>query len=300
MVIANGFVTPTKGEAYSEVCKMSKGKDIRIIPFPTVDTMTYWISDLGEVYGCQQYKTMFLTKQLNVRRRYKKGSHIVVTYGHRRTTELYMHDIMYSTYVLGFFQNNLPILFKDNNRHNYLLNNLYLDDSREIELQNIYLKNMKDMQHIYINDFTKIVNIIAQSFQYEFSEDLCKDFVSEAFHSLCSTSLEHIKNFSACWIKKCHLLAIDFLRKNSKNIPISENEDLFPCYDKPKDIMIDVTQYIDGDKRKTIMKKFISGDTLSEIANDLNTNYSTIGSETSRCMSIIRRHFKKDIEILYS
>ena len=37
---------------------------------PTIATMTYWLSDRGEVYGCQRMKSMCLTKPIRVESRH--------------------------------------------------------------------------------------------------------------------------------------------------------------------------------------------------------------------------------------
>ena len=62
MVISNGFISQTKEEVIQELRKRIKGTEVQPVPLPyIVDTMTYYISDIGELFGSQQYKTFYLT-----------------------------------------------------------------------------------------------------------------------------------------------------------------------------------------------------------------------------------------------
>jgi len=61
--------------------------------------MTYWLSEAGEIYGCQQYKSFVLTKQLKIEQRYKKGCSIRYAIGDGKQSNAYMQNIMYATFV---------------------------------------------------------------------------------------------------------------------------------------------------------------------------------------------------------
>ena len=51
MVIANGFITKDIPLAFEEAKKLIKGKELRYAVMPPLCTMTYFVSDIGEVLG---------------------------------------------------------------------------------------------------------------------------------------------------------------------------------------------------------------------------------------------------------
>ena len=60
MVVSNGFITNTEQDVLPELLKRCEGKDIRTIPIPCVHTMTYYVSEYGEVFGSQKMKNIML------------------------------------------------------------------------------------------------------------------------------------------------------------------------------------------------------------------------------------------------
>ena len=85
MVLANGFISKTKFDVIEELRKRVKGKDIQPIPLPyAVETMTYYVSDIGEAFGSQKYKDFYLTKPLKIENRYKEGCNIRVACGNKK------------------------------------------------------------------------------------------------------------------------------------------------------------------------------------------------------------------------
>lgn len=119
MVLANGFISQTKFDVIEELRKRIKGKDIQPIPLPyAVETMTYYISDIGEVFGSKKYKDFYFTKPLKIENRYKVGCNIRVACGNKKYKNGWLHNLMYWTYVSKEYVEDIQIGFKDNNQYN--------------------------------------------------------------------------------------------------------------------------------------------------------------------------------------
>lgn len=94
MLLANGFITATPSEALLQVKERCHGHEVRTTPLPTVEAMTYWLSDRGDVYGCQRMKSMCLTKPIRVESRYKKGCSIRYSVGRGDQAQAFMQNVM--------------------------------------------------------------------------------------------------------------------------------------------------------------------------------------------------------------
>ena len=124
MVIANGFIIENEREAFEKAKEVAKGNEVRKAVMPTLCTMTYFVSDMGEMFGCQKMKRFCLLKPLKIKSRYSIGCNIRYAVGSGKQKSAYMQYIMYSTFVSGNWDESLQLEPKDGNVFNYQLSNL--------------------------------------------------------------------------------------------------------------------------------------------------------------------------------
>lgn len=209
MVISNGFISQTKGEVIQELRKRIKGTEVQPIPLPyVVDTMTYYISDTGEVFGSQKFKNFFLTKPLKVETRYSTGASIRVALGNKKYKNEYLQNLMYWTYISKEYVESIDIGFKDNNVYNYQLDNLFV---KQKEFPQTLHDNMCILQDVYKSHFLNVA-WYARFVSMDISLDDAKDIASNTFFEICNTKYDYqADNFVGLWKTQVRKRVLDFL-----------------------------------------------------------------------------------------
>ena len=179
MVIANGFITDDEMLALEEAKRRANGKDVRIAVMPNVCTMTYFVSDIGEMFGCQKMKNFCLTKPLKIEKKFSPGCSMRYAVGHKKQKQAYMQYIMYSTFVAGVWDDNLTLVPKDGNQYNYQTDNWHPKE----EDHSVFLANLSLLQHIYRSNFLRVSHYVLK-FSDRISFDDAKDIASKAFYEL--------------------------------------------------------------------------------------------------------------------
>lgn len=288
MVIGNGFITNTVEEAYKNVCGICRGKDVRVAPLPTIDAMTYWISDIGEIFGCQRTTNMCLTKPLRIDRRYKKGCSMRYAIGGGKQSQAFMQDIMYCTFVLGKWEENLSLQPTDGNPYNYQLNNIKTNNTDVLQKRNIMLENMVRLQDVYKSEFISVAWYIRKWCGYISFEE-CKDLVSDAFYYLCGFKEFLPTNFVGLWKQVSVKRAYDYYAKHKRHHSFVE----WATWDKPIEI---ANADMLSRRRKQILLAHFRGDTNSEIAKDLGISTGNIRAEICRGKQLLKTYYKKDLQ----
>lgn len=287
MVISNGFISLTKTEAYREVCRRCSSR-VLTVPLPTIDTMTYWLSEDGEIYGCQQYKSFVLTKQLKIERRYKRGCSIRYAIGDSKQSNAYMQNIMYATFVSHEYIETQNFEFKDNNQYNYHLSNITLKKAQVSPLEHNNLHELKD---IYKKYFNKVVRRITLRYT-TLSEEDCKDIASEAFYYLCKCRRYKPSYFLGIWIHIALKRAIDFLyvhtRHNTLHDDDIKEEDFswwhnFDNIDTKK-----ILDTIKSERARYIIHRYMEGYTIKEIAQETQIASSSVSCSLSRSIKKLK------------
>lgn len=287
MVISNGFISLTKTEAYREVCRRCSSR-VLPVPLPTIDTMTYWLSEDGEIYGCQQYKSFVLTKQLKIERRYKRGCSIRYAIGDSKQSNAYMQNIMYATFVSHEYIETQNFEFKDNNQYNYHLSNI---TPKKAHVTPSEYNNLHELKDVYKKNFNKVVRRINLRYT-TLSEEDCKDIASEAFYYLCKCRRYKPSYFLGIWIHIALRRAIDFLHIHARHYTLLDNdidEDNFDWWhdidniDKEK-----IFDTIKSERARYIIQRYIEGYTIQEIATDTQMASSSVSCSLSRSIKKLR------------
>lgn len=288
MVVSNGFITNTEQDVLPELLKICKGKDIRTIPIPCVYTMTYYVSECGEVFGSQKMKNIILTKPIKLERRYSYGQSFRAAYGNDQYVNTYMPRVMYCTFILRSWDENIEIKFKDGNPYNHELSNLYADKSNVIPVE--FLSRMEQLQDVYKSYFNEVA-WYPKKYYNGLSFSICKDYASDAFFYLCEKGGNYTPdNFIGLWKWKTKMLAIDNLKFYHRKDGLSDVEDGEECYhsDTMRNSAGNLTDYriamqnVSGDAAKRILYFFSHNIKPTEIAEIEGKHLGTITSCLSR------------------
>lgn len=298
MVLGNGFISYSSNDVLREIRDISKGKDIRVIPLPTIDTMTYYISDIGEVYGCQKMKNMYLTKPLRIENRYSLGSNFRYVYAKGKQKAVYMQYVMYCTFVLGYWDEDLKLEAIDGNVYNYQLDNIKIKGKK---LPIRFLNNMSLLKDVYKSHFNDVAWY--SKFIADIDFDDCKDIASNAFYEICGWEIDFDCDlFVGLWKNKVRERTLDFIKFNTrfKDVMFGENgEELMGECDKERDV-IEWRKLLNGTQRKKMYQQWLNGDTPTDIAEDNGVGLSTVSGYITRFNQILRNEYRKDILILNS
>lgn len=295
MVIGNGFITYSINDAKQEIVELCKGKDIRIAPLPTTDSMTYFISNKGEVYGCQKMKNMYLTKPKKVEMRYSLGAgfRYVVPKGEKY---VYMQQIMYCTFVLGYWKDGLELEPIDGNVYNYQIENIKL----KTKIYTTLKSNLEYLKNEYKSHFLDVAWYAKYIANLKFDD--CKDIASNAFYELCEHNFNYDNDlFVGLWKKKVYERTLDFLKYQSRfqDCFNDDGEEILHSKVVKKDI-VDWEHLVNGTQRKKCFKQWLNGDTPTQIADDNNIGRATVASYLTRIIQTLQEEYKKDILIYNS
>lgn len=288
MVLGNGFISHTIQEVEDTLRTLIKGNDLRIAPLPTTAVMTYYVTDIGEMFGCQKMRNMYLTKPLRIEKRYSIGCNIRYSLGGGKQTNGYMQNIMYCTFILGYWIDDLEVSFKDGNQYNYDLSNLYVKDK---EFPQILYDNLYRLKDVYNSHFLDVAWFIRK--YYDIPLDTCKDIASNVFYYLADFGQQDENNFIGLWKDMCRKRSIDYLKTH-----IYPRESLF--YDNGDCKFGADTKIlckIDSDiafaklKRKRsreIISLYCQGARPIDIADELGVTLSSVSSYLCRDLKMLR------------
>lgn len=294
MVIANGFITATVSDAYREVLSRCDC-DVQPIPFPTVDTMTYWLSEKGEVFGCQRMATMCVTKPLRIERRYKRGCSMRYSIYGGKQKEAYMQNVMYSTFVSKEWLPDILFTFKDGNQYNFKLANIEPERKR---VNQVLIDNIEKFKWEYEKNFINVVNRL-HWFHSDIPYDDIKDIVSDTYYYLCGNrQYRDEDNFTAIWSSVADKRCVDFYRRY-----LSGRDSLFRDNSPEEKFSVpahrvevaDIWRHIRGEKCKRTMQLYSEGLTPTEIAKEIGSTLGTVGSTITRTIQSLQKIYKTDI-----
>lgn len=294
MVIANGFITDNEEQAFEEACKRIKGKELRRAVMPPLCTMPYFISDIGEMFGCQRMKNFCITKPLKIEQRYSPGCNMRYSVGDSKQKNAYMQYIMYSTFVTGVWNENLKLEPKDGNANNYQLDNI----RPKQEDHSIFCRNIELLQSVYRSSFLDAawyVRIVSGSIDIEDA----KDIAANSFYELCNTPYDYRPDcFVGLWKNQCRKRTYDLLhfRTRFSDMLYKEGEERFGKPDRHVEVA-DIWGCIRGEKRKQYLRLWSEGETNVEIAERTGASEGTVRSEICRGLKELRMIYQKDIAV---
>ena len=297
MLIANGFITETPSQAYLQVCDRCDGHEVRTTPLPTVEAMTYWLSDRGDVYSCQRMKTMCLTKPIRVESRYKKGCSIRYSVGKGNQAQAFMQNVMYSTFVSGQWEADMEFTFKDGNPYNFQLTNI---KPKKPEVSPVLIENMYTLQNLYRSCHLDVAWYLRKF--HNIPLDDCKDISSDTFFYLCAFRPYSPDHFIGIWKQAADHRATDWQKKHARcceGLFWEEDgkiEERFGKCDHPVEVA-DIWGCIRGEKRKQYLRLWSEGETNVEIAERTGASYGTVGSEICRAIKELKMFYQKDIAV---
>jgi DNA-directed RNA polymerase specialized sigma24 family protein len=292
MVIANGFISADKNAALQDASERASGK-VRVAVMPPLCAMTYFVSDKGEMFGCQQMKNFCLTKPLRIEKRYSLGCHIRYSVGGGKQLNAYMQYIMYSTFVSHVWDDNLILEPKDGNVYNYQLDNIKVK-SEDHSLLRSNVNMLSDVYGTYFMDVAWYARYVSVDIELQDA----KDIASNAFFELCNISYPYmVDNFVGLWKSQVRKRSLDFLsfrNRFTEQIFTDDGEERYGNTDRNVEVE-DLWWHIRGDKCRQTMRLYAEGETPTEIAERIGSKRASVASCITRTIQHLQGIYANDI-----
>ena len=301
MVIGNGFFSDTESDALREM-KNRSGCEVKRCVFPTMGNLTYYLSIQGDLYGMQRVKGTgkFITRGP---KKPDHGTHAKRKDGGitHRLRESPKHEksikaelLVYCTYILGRWEPDLRIDFKDGHATNINPDNLEIHNE---DIPPEWLEHMKANADTYEKDFKRVVASVV--YWCGICQEDAKDIVQSTFVWLCTDGYKSKSDqFAAVWTYWAKKRGIDFWYKHNRFD--TENMDVLlelrGHYDKP--VEVDLFHLQKGEKRQKFLTLWAQGHTPTEIAEMCGSTTTNVGSSVTHSIRWLQKYFRHEKELL--
>lgn len=293
----DAFFANSEVDALDEFSKRA-GCEVRKCVYPVYGKRVYYISKNGQLFGLIQdeSKHIFVGYTINPRILHKNKERPTpgVWYGVKhyttgKDTVVKAERMVYNTFVLGRWNDDVKLQFKDGDPCNISLDNL---EEQHDTFDPKWAVNMSRYTQIYRREFNRVVEYV--EWFCKIREDEAKDCVQDTFMWLTSADRELPSYFVGAWMFWSKINGMHYIRNNARMLSI---EDWDGCgYDKPLDI--DVLGMVKNDKHSDMLLMKLHGYTELEIAEKHGTTAGTVHVTITRAITNLRTSFLKDFNVL--
>ena len=283
-------------EHAQKIMEMKSGCRVWPCVFPSMCPTAYFISEHGELYGCRYHNKLhkFMGYSiLPIKERRSLAYNMQVRKG-VHTRAVGAERLIYCTFVLGEWDEDVEVLFKDGNYLNMTLENL---GEKQEPLTPEVAERMYDWTTLYQKYFEYVANLVG--FNYYLDIDDARDLTQEAFFDLMiryGWSKDH--DFVGLWVFRAREFCINFHKRADRHLSLftdGYDRDIRAAV-RDKVYEVDLLSPLVGNTRKIVELKMQNVPEV-EIANELGIEVSSIGSMYYQAKKKLRKHWGKDPEI---
>ena len=296
---ANAFFANSEVDALAEFSKRA-GCEVRKCVYPVRGERVYYISTSGQLFGLirDKSKHVFIGYTINARILHKNKERPTpgVWYGVKhyltgKDTVVKAERLVYNTFAIGRWDEDVKVQFKDGDQYNVCLENL---EEPNKDVSPVWIENMNEQTKIYKREFKRVVDYV--EWFCKIREDEAKDCVQDTFLWLTSDkrTMPFPSYFIGAWMFWSKMNGMKYLRARSRMLSI---EDWDGCRDD-KPIDIDVLGMIKNDKHRDMLMMKLQGYTEREIADKNCTTAGTVHITVQRVIANLREVFLKDFKVL--
>lgn len=292
------FFANNEVEALRELESRCRCK-VKPIVMPTDGVREYCITEHGELYGIRKMKgtrKVMGYGPLKPKRDRRREADLFVRYELYITTNSTKHvqaeRLVFCTFVLGKWDEDIEISFKDGNMLNVRLDNL---EVKHIPTPPEWNERMEAQQEIYAKNFNRIVDYV--SFFGNISIEDAKDVVQGTFIWII-TQMEgrQPQNFVGVWMKWSLKRSTDYSRWYARVSKIGDVEELLGA--KQHFYEVNPATLINNERHRKMLELYMAGCTHESIAEYMGTTTATVGTTLNDIRKKVRRYFGNEIESL--
>lgn len=294
---ADTFFANSEVDALAEFSKRA-GCEVRKCVYPVRCERVYCISTSGQLFGLirDERKHVFIGYTINVRilNKNKEQPTPGVWYGVKhyltgKDTVVKSERLVYNTFALGRWDEEVKVQFKDGDQLHVSLDNL--EEPHET-FDPKWAVNMSYYTQIYLREFNRVVDYV--EWFCKIREDEAQDCVQDTFMWLTSADRELPIYFVGAWMFWSKINGMNYIRNNARMMSL---EDWDGCIDD-KPIDIDVLGMVKDNKHRDMLLMKLHGYTEREIAEKHGTTAGTVHVTMTRVITNLRTSFLKDFNVL--
>lgn len=294
---ANAFFANSEVDALDEFSKLA-GCEVRKCVYPVCGERVSYISKNGKLFGLIQddSKHVFVGYTINPRILHKDKErptpgvwYYIKHYITGEYTIVKAEKLVYNTFVLGRWDENVKIQFKDGDPYNISLDNL--EEPHEI-YDPLWTDRMNEKARVYRREFNRVVDYV--EWFCKIRKDEAQDCVQDTFLWITSSDDKKPNNFVGAWIFWSKMNGMHYIRDNARLCPIED----WDGWENDKPLDVDILGMIKNEKHRDMLQMKLHGYTEREIAEKHGTTAGTVHATIKRVIANLRTSFLKDFNVL--
>lgn len=296
---ADSFFANSEVDAMAEFSKRA-GCEVRKCVYPVRGERVYCISTSGKLFGLirDEIKHVFIGYTIKVRilHNNKERPTPGVWYGVKhyitgKDTVVRAEKLVYNTFVLGKWDEDVKVQFKDGDQYNVCLENL---EEPNKDVSPVWIKNMNEQTKIYKREFNRVVDYV--SWFCRIRIDDAQDCVQDTFLWLTSDKriMPFPSYFIGAWMFWSKMNGMKYLRARARMCTLED----WDGWRNDRPIGIDILGMIKNEKHRDMLLMKLQGYTEEEIAEKFSTTHGTVRVTMQRMIANLRTAFLKDFKVL--
>lgn len=295
---ADAFVANTEEEALAEFSKRA-GCEVRKCVYPVRSERVYCISYNGDLFGLirdERKHVFFGYGPAKVRLQRRNGIakakgvwHGVVHYMTGRDTVVRAERLVYCTFALGKWDEEVKVQFKDGDQYHVSFDNL--EEPHET-FDPLWTERMNEQRQVYQREFNRVVDYVR--WQCGIQKNEAQDCVQDTFLWITSSKKNMPYYFIGAWMFWSKINGLHYVRDKARRCVLED----WNGWRDDKPIDIDILGMIKNDKHRDMLQMRLQGYSAQEIADKYNTTAGTVIDTIRRTIKNLRTAFAKDFAVL--
>lgn len=291
----DAFFANSEADALAEFSKRA-GCNVQKCVYPVCGKRVYCVSTNGQLFGLipDDSKHMFVGYTRKVHPMHKERErttpgvwYSVKNYLTGKSTVVRAEKLVYCTFVLGRWDEDVKVQFKDGDQYNISLDNIEAEHDDPL-----WTENMSEQAQVYRRYFNRVVEYVW--WFCKIRKDEAQDCVQDTFLWLTSAEREKPSYFIGAWMFWAKMNGLRYMRNNARLVPIED----WDGYGHEKQVDINILGMIKNEKHRDMMLMKLQGYTEREIAERHGTTRDTVHSTMRWVIANLRKEFIKDFKVL--
>ena len=293
----DAFFANTEAEALAEFGKRV-GCEVRKCVYPVRSERVYCISEHGDLFGLirDDYRHVFIGYSAKPRVLHNTAErptpgvwHGVKHYLSGKDTVVKAEKLVYCTFVLGEWRDDVIVQFKDGDQYNVCLENL---EEPSKEVSPLTAKRMAEYSDIYRREFKNVVSYVA--WVCGIRDEEAQDCAQDTFIWLITRQCALPQYFVGAWMYWSKFHGFHVTRDSYKHCELKEQD----CGGHEPNRDIDLLSIVKNDKHREMLKMKLQGYMEAEIAKKFGTTQGTVRVTMQRVIRMYRDYFARDFKVL--